>query len=61
MITLLPSNKVIVAPFAAETSCDVVKIVPATISGLDADFVVSAADVAVIVTVYGVGTADGAE
>lgn len=59
-MTLLPSGKVMVPPEAALIACDAVAIVPATMIGTEADFVESAALVAVTVVVKGDGTEAGA-
>ena len=50
----------IVPPVAAEMFWDVLAIVPATIMGIDADLLPSAALVAVMLTVKGVGKVVGA-
>ena len=60
IVTLLPSGRVIVPPAEALIVCKTLAIVPATITGDEADFVVSETLVAVSATVNGVGTVAGA-
>jgi hypothetical protein len=60
IVTLLPSGNVIVPPERAEMGCDTEAIVPATMTETDAAFVESAALVAEMFSVKGVGTVVGA-
>jgi hypothetical protein len=59
-VALLPSGKVIVPPDAPLIVCEMVAIVPDTMTDAEADLVGSSVLVALTVTVYGVGTAAGA-
>jgi hypothetical protein len=60
MVTLLPLGSIMVPPFAAVTVCVAVSIVPLTVSEALALLVVSAALIALIFTVDGVGMVAGA-
>ena len=60
IVTLLPSGRVIVPPADAMIVWETLAIVPATMTGDEADFVVSGTLVAVSATVNGVGTVAGA-
>ena len=60
IVTLLPSGRVIVPPADAMIVWETLAIVPATMTGDEADFVVSVTLVAVSATVNGVGTVAGA-
>src|SRR6476659_9187834 len=59
MVTLLPLGSIMVPPFAAVTVCVAVSIVPLTVSEMLALLVGSAALIALIFTVDGVGMVAG--